>query len=65
MADEVGTGSEGGQGKVESPPPAPQPERGGAGEEPRARLRELAERLGRSRPKQLLVEYLQLRRSLM
>lgn len=64
MAEEDGA-SGGSEVRVESPPPAPQPERAGGGDEPRARLRELAERLARSRPKQLLVEYLQLRRSLM
>jgi hypothetical protein len=51
---------------VESPPPAPQPARSpDPADEPRARLHQLAERLTRSRPRQLLVEYLQLRRSLM
>lgn len=63
MADEVGTGGEG-EVRVESPPAAPQPERG-AGDEPRVRLHQLAERLARSRPRELLVEYLRLRRSLM
>ena len=51
---------------VESPPPAPQPARSpDPADEPRARLHQMAERLARSRPRQLLVEYLQLRRSLM
>ena len=49
---------------VESPPPAPQPLRE-AGDEPRARLHQLAERLARGRGRQLLAEYLRLRRSLM
>jgi hypothetical protein len=64
MAEDVGTGG-GVEVKVESPPPAPQPERVAPGDEPRVRLHQLAERLARSRPRQLLAEYLQLRRSLM
>lgn len=51
---------------VESPPAAPQGmAREEAGDEPRVRLHQLADRLARSRPRQLLAEYLRLRRSLM
>jgi len=48
-------------GAIGSPPVAPQPERRGF--DPRARLRELAMELVRTRNRRLLVEYLQVRRA--
>jgi len=48
---------------IESPPPAPMPLRESA-PDPRARLHQLASELVRSRNRQLLIEFLQLRRAL-
>jgi hypothetical protein len=50
--------------KVESPPGVPRGEREEDRDEPRVRLHQLAERLGRGRERQLLAEYLRLRRAL-
>ena len=48
---------------IESPPPAAQPPRDPA-PDPRARLLKLAQELTRTRNRRLLIEFLQLRRTL-
>ena len=63
QVEDVGVVKEGG-GVVESPPATPQPIREGR-DEPRVRLHQLAERLVRGRGRELMAEYLRLRRSLM
>lgn len=49
---------------IDSPPPAPQPARE-APPDPRLRLHALAAELTRSRNRRVLIEFLQLRRSLL
>jgi hypothetical protein len=48
---------------IESPPPAPMPQREQI-DEPRARLFELAAQLVRTQNRRLLIEYLRLRRAI-
>ena len=61
VSTEGGTGAEGGGVPFESPPAAPMQERREF--DPRARLHEIALALVKTRDRRLLVEYLQLRRT--